>query len=269
MSDYRISKQGLDEIKKSENLLLKAYQDIGGVWTIGYGHTGKVRGKAIGPGMTITKEEAEQILADDVMHFENAVRRNVKVPLNQNQYDALVNLSFNIGDGAFKDSTLLRRLNQGDYQAAADQILVWNKVGGKLSKGLANRRERERSMFLGQGEQLNQGDNLSTPVNIDGLIGDPIQPQQNSNEWLNAFSSPTEEPQLNPYQPLADNIEQIKNSFEQIEPFSAAIPEQPKPNNRVKYQKELANAFGIEPSTKDLIPDHIGDLVRSIYDKTT
>ncbi len=75
-------------------------------------------------------------------------RPSVTVPLNQNQFDALVSLTYNIGSGAFNNSTLLKKLNKGDYQGAADQFLVWNKAGGKVMKGLVRRREAEQALFL-------------------------------------------------------------------------------------------------------------------------
>ena len=80
--------------------------------------------------------------------FESTVNTSVKAPLTQNQYDALVSLSYNIGSNAFKNSTLLKKLNSGDYKGAAEQFLVWNKVNSKRVQGLVNRREAERNLFL-------------------------------------------------------------------------------------------------------------------------
>lgn len=136
-------------IHRWEGLRLKAYQDIAGIWTIGYGTTKNVK-----PGMVITKEQAEQFFRKDIKWVENAINTQVKVRLNQNQFDALASLIYNIGAGAFGRSTLLKRLNAGLYQEAADQFLVWNKARNprtgqlEFSRGLMNRREDERKKFL-------------------------------------------------------------------------------------------------------------------------
>lgn len=145
------SKAGIDFIKQWEGLELKAYQDIAGVWTIGYGHT-----ETAGPGMTITPERAEELLAQDLRPREKAVRELVKVPLNQNEFDALVSLVYNIGVGAFTTSTARLRLNKGDREGAADAMLWWNKatINGvkQVSHGLTNRRNAERELFLRKSE---------------------------------------------------------------------------------------------------------------------
>lgn len=138
----------VDAIKEHEGLRLVAYLDSVGVWTIGYGDTGT----DVVKGLTITKEEAEERLRKRLVEFEGYVNRAVKVKLTQNQFDALVSLVYNIGPTNFNDSTLLRKLNAGDYAGAADQFLVWNKgrVDGKLVviSGLVNRRNAERQLFL-------------------------------------------------------------------------------------------------------------------------
>ncbi|UVN13516.1 lysozyme R [Pseudomonas phage vB_PaeP_FBPa8] len=140
----------IDAIKEHEGLRLVAYLDSVGVWTIGYGDTGP----DVVKGLTITKEEAEKRLRKRLVEFEGYVNTYVKVPLKQHQFDALVSLVYNIGPANFKTSTLLKKLNAGDYIGAADQFLVWNKgrVDGKLVviKGLANRRAKERKQFLGE-----------------------------------------------------------------------------------------------------------------------
>lgn len=140
----------IDAIKEHEGLRLVAYLDSVGVWTIGYGDTGP----DVVKGLTITKEEAEKRLRKRLVEFEGYVNTCVKVPLKQHQFDALVSLVYNIGPANFKTSTLLKKLNAGDYIGAADQFLVWNKgrVDGKLVviKGLANRRAKERKQFLGE-----------------------------------------------------------------------------------------------------------------------
>jgi len=137
-------------IKESESLRLQAYLPTpNDVPTIGYGHIKNVK-----LGMTITKDEAEQFLRDDLAWVDKALDSLVKVPLNQSQYDALGSLVFNIGEGQFRNSTLLRKLNEKDYAGAADQFLRWDKQRNKKTgqmevlKGLTIRRGKERSLFL-------------------------------------------------------------------------------------------------------------------------
>ncbi|MFG8171273.1 lysozyme [Pseudomonas aeruginosa] len=139
----RTSQRGIDLIKSSEGLRLSAYQDSVGVWTIGYGTTAGVK-----PGQPITKERAEELLRDDVKRFEDQVLRLVKVPLTQGQFDALVSFTYNLGPGALEKSTLLKLLNRGDYQGAADQFPRWVNAGGKRLEGLVKRRAAERALFL-------------------------------------------------------------------------------------------------------------------------
>lgn len=136
--------QNLSIIKLSEGLRLEAYLCPAGVWTIGYGHT-----KGVKKGDFITLEEAEMLLREDVKDAENAVNKYVKVGINQNQFDALVSFVFNLGSGNFKTSTLLRKLNTGDYLGAANEFKRWNKAGGKVLNGLVKRREDEANLFIG------------------------------------------------------------------------------------------------------------------------
>lgn len=147
----KVSANGRKEIKLHEGEVLTAYKDVVGVWTIGVGHTAAAGSPKPVAGMKITAAESDEILARDLATFEKAVTDAVKVPLTQNQFDALVSLAFNIGAGAFSKSTLVRRLNAKDYQGAAEQFLVWNKAGGKVVKGLVTRRVKERALFLKQG----------------------------------------------------------------------------------------------------------------------
>ena len=139
----QLSAQGLALIKRHEGLRLSVYMDAAGKPTIGYGHL-------IKPGETfppaITEAEAERILLRDTQIAQNAVRNNVKVPINQNQFDALVSLVFNIGAGAFEKSTLLRLLNQGFYNAAAEQFLAWKRAGSHPDI-LLPRRRKEKELF--------------------------------------------------------------------------------------------------------------------------
>ena len=142
------SDKGIALIKQFEGCRLTAYQDSVGVWTIGYGWTQPVDGKPIRAGMTIKQETAERLLKTGLVSYESDVSRLVKVSLTQGQFDALVSLTYNLGCRSVSTSTLLRKLNAGDYAGAADEFLRWNKAGGKVLNGLTRRREAERALFL-------------------------------------------------------------------------------------------------------------------------
>jgi lysozyme len=126
-----------------EGLRLTAYQDSVGVWTIGYGHTGS----DVRPGLTITQEQAGALLQQDVAGAVAAVNRLVTVTLTQNQFDALVDFTFNEGQGNLASSTLLRELNAGNTAGAAAQFLVWVYAGGVQLPGLVKRRQAEAALF--------------------------------------------------------------------------------------------------------------------------
>ena len=136
------SKIGLDLIKHFEGCELEAYKCPAGVWTIGYGHT-----KGVYEGQTITEEEAEQMLKDELVEYEGYVNNLVTVGLNQNQFDAMVSWVYNLGGGNLKASTLLKVLNSGNYAGVPEQMLRWNKAGGKVLEGLTRRRQAEADLF--------------------------------------------------------------------------------------------------------------------------
>lgn len=140
----KTGKKGLGLIKSFEGLKLTAYLCPANVWTIGYGSTHGVReGDRLG-----SEAEAEELLARDLGQYEDAVNKYVTVDLTQEQFDALVSFTYNLGAGAFKGSTLLRFVNQKDFVGAADQFLRWNKAGGRVLAGLTRRRVAERELFL-------------------------------------------------------------------------------------------------------------------------
>lgn len=141
----RTNVNGLLMIKSFEGLRLQAYRDPVGIWTIGYGTT-----RGVKPGMSISEAEAEKFLQQDLVRFEQAIDEAVQVQVNDNQFSALASFTYNVGPGAFRSSTLLRMLNQGDTQGAADQFPRWNRAGGKVLSGLTRRRNAEKSLFLGQ-----------------------------------------------------------------------------------------------------------------------
>ncbi|QTD45487.1 glycoside hydrolase family protein [Ottowia testudinis] len=142
-SQMKLSQDGLNMVKKYEGLFTKAYVCPAGVLTIGYGHTGA----GVKPGQRITEAQAEQLLRQDMGKFEAAVQRQVKVPLTQGQFDALTSFTFNCGEGALKNSTLLKKLNAGDYAGAQAEFHKWNKGGGRVLPGLVKRRAEEAQMF--------------------------------------------------------------------------------------------------------------------------
>ena len=131
-------------IKEFEGLRLTSYLDQRGVWTVGYGHTGPL----IGPGLVIDQPTADSLLAQDVSATAGIIERLVGIWCNQNQFDALVSLAYNIGQGAFRGSTLLRCINQRDMDGAAAQFLVWDKTNGETNPGLLRRRQAEQALFL-------------------------------------------------------------------------------------------------------------------------
>lgn len=151
----RTSASGRAAITRHEGLRLTAYPDPatgGEPWTIGVGHTSRAGPPKVTKGMKITRAQADEILSRDLATFEAAVSKAVKVPLNQNEFDALVSLAFNIGAGAFAKSTLVKKLNAGDRAGAATAFLSWNKAAGKVMKGLTKRREDERRLFLSRAD---------------------------------------------------------------------------------------------------------------------
>ena len=134
-----LSAAGLVSLQQSEGYTSRAAIPIkGDVPTIGFGTTAGVK-----MGDTITPQAAVSRALSDVSKFEGALKRCVKVPLTQGEYDAYLSLSYNIGSGAFCGSTLVRKLNAGDYAGACEQVLVWDKAGGRRVQGLTARRNRE------------------------------------------------------------------------------------------------------------------------------
>lgn len=138
----KTSNNGINLIKRYEGCCLKSYKCPAGKWTIGYGHTKNVK-----KDMVITKQQAIEYLKADLETFEKAVDKYVQVPINQNQFDALVSFSFNCGTGALKNSTLLKKLNSKDYEGAASEFTRWNKSNGKVLTGLTARRSAEKELF--------------------------------------------------------------------------------------------------------------------------
>ncbi|SAF46383.1 lysozyme [Enterobacter kobei] len=139
----KTSNNGIGFIRAHEGYKLTAYLDGGGVWTIGVGHT-----KGVKKGQTINQAQADKFLADDLAPVETCINGKVTAALNQNQFDALASFVFNVGELAFKGSTLLKKLNAGDYTGAANELPKWCHDNGKMVQGLLNRRIDEQVLFL-------------------------------------------------------------------------------------------------------------------------
>ncbi len=151
VGDYdgrKINQAGINLIKEFEGLRLIAYLCSANVATIGYGSTYYPNGQKVKLGDSITRDEAEELLKVTVKGFEEAVSKAVTVPLNDNQFAALVSFVFNIGKNAFRNSTLLKELNRGNYNQASNELLRWDKAGGRSLAGLARRRQAERKLFV-------------------------------------------------------------------------------------------------------------------------
>lgn len=149
--------EGIKLIKNYEGCRLTAYQCSAGVWTIGWGHTGKVDGKAVGKGMKITQEKADALLVSDLVVYENHVNA-LKRKFNQNEFDALVSFTYNCGQGSLQ--TLCK--NRSNKQIA-EALLKYNKAGGKELAGLTKRRKAERELFL---KPVEKGSLDKLPCNV-------------------------------------------------------------------------------------------------------
>lgn len=146
-----INQAGLNLIKQWEGLFLHAYHgaaDRPGLLTIGYGHTSAQGAPEVVEGMTITESDAENILRSDLRQCEAVVERHVKVSLSDNQFAALVSFVLNVGEKNFANSTLLRKLNAGDYDVVPAELSKWTKANGKQVTGLANRRAAEAGLWV-------------------------------------------------------------------------------------------------------------------------
>lgn len=141
--NFQYSSAGLQLTESMEGLRLTAYQDVANVWTIGYGHTGK----DVYAGLTITADQAQVLLQDDVESAVACVNRAVTSIINQNQFDAMVDFAFNVGRGHFISSTLLRKVNASDFAGAVEQFGAWIYAGGQVVAGLVRRRHAEAALF--------------------------------------------------------------------------------------------------------------------------
>lgn len=207
----RLSSEAIALVKHFEGCFLEAYRDPVGVTTIGYGHTGHIR-----RGMSVTPEEAEDLLMEDLDVAAADVRHNVKVPLNDNEFGALVSLAFNVGGSAFAHSTLLRKLNRGDRRGAADEFgrFVYGHISGRKRKlkGLVIRREAERQMFVAPVGQLVRGGRMvlagrtipvSHPTYDLAHVGPPQPPQYHEEAVSPYIVAASAEAETEPAEPPA------------------------------------------------------------------
>ena len=146
----RTSDNGLDHIKKFEGYKPTSYNDVGGLPTIGYGHLIDITLEAYLLNSVITETKALELLAEDVADAERAVNTYVMATLKQHEFDALVSLVYNIGSGNFSSSTVLKRINLREPEAAIVEAWQWfNKVGPNVVQGLVNRRKSEVELYTG------------------------------------------------------------------------------------------------------------------------
>jgi lysozyme len=155
----KVSQKCIEQIKKDEGVRNRPYQCPALLWTIGVGHVIDPNHAKVpladrkqlpipaGWDMVLSAEEIDEILRKDLARFEAGVLRLIKVPLTQGQFDALVSFSFNVGLGNLQNSTLRMKVNRSEFEAAAEQFLVWTKAGGKVLPGLVKRRTHEKEMF--------------------------------------------------------------------------------------------------------------------------
>ena len=140
-----VNQATIDLIKRFEGCRLDAYQDVVGVWTIGYGHTGGFFAES---GMTITQEQADALLVEDIGKFAEGVGALVgTISTSDNEFGAMVSLAYNIGLGNFSHSHVLTYHREGDFTSAAMAFLMWNKAGGRVFPGLVTRRKAESTLY--------------------------------------------------------------------------------------------------------------------------
>tara|TARA_R110000850_G_scaffold78676_1_gene170026 strand:- start:887 stop:1366 length:480 start_codon:yes stop_codon:yes gene_type:complete len=143
----KLDEAGIEFIKKHEGYRSKAYKDSAEIWTIGYGSI-RLNGRAVKHDDVVTEAQAMNQMILDLETFEHAVNEHVTVYLSQRQYSALVSFTYNVGHNAFRNSTLLKKLNQSDYSAVASELMKWVNAGGHVVQGLVNRRKDESDLFL-------------------------------------------------------------------------------------------------------------------------
>lgn len=159
--------EGLALIKRCEGFRGAAYRCPAGVWTIGYGHTGRAGPPSVTQGTEMSLEDAGTVLAADVAVFEAAVRKQLNRELDDGQFSALVSFAFNVGIAAFRASSVLKAVNAGDFEAVPRRLQLWVKGGGRTLPGLVKRRAAESELFLGGGDGRTAAE-LGLPERVEG-----------------------------------------------------------------------------------------------------
>ncbi|TLG80961.1 glycoside hydrolase family protein [Vagococcus zengguangii] len=189
MTNYQLSSEGYQFIKRWEGERLQAYRDPAGVWTIGVGHTGPVNGQAITAGLTITAKQSEQLLQADIETHTRVLKQVVKVTLTQSQFDALASFCFNLGPNIINDPLLLQAINRQDWAETTKQMALYVYAGQIKLQGLVNRRQAEIALFNQQLTtskwqtehgtfSLNEAIHLRTSANTNADIIATLQPGQ-------------------------------------------------------------------------------------------
>lgn len=177
-------------ITEFEGFVPTWYKDPVGIWTVGFGHT-DAAGKpkyAETKAKQFTREEGMNMLRNDLGQYEAAVNRAVKVPLNANQYGALVSFTYNLGAGNLEKSTLVKKINAGDFEGAANEFKKWNKAGGKVLAGLTRRREAERQLFVAPSGKPSIVPKPSLPSDAPIVIEPmPEAPKRSALTWIIGF----------------------------------------------------------------------------------
>lgn len=168
----KINSRGLKLIRRFEGFRASAYRDAVGVWTIGYGHTSRAGPPHVGPGMKITRAQGEKILARDVEKFATQIRPLIRVPLNDNQFSALVSFAYNVGVGGFRRSSVLRVVNRGRFDLVPQRLSLWVKAGGRVLPGLVRRRAAEGVLFA---RPIGRQERTTTTAPVEPAPGKPPQ----------------------------------------------------------------------------------------------
>jgi len=165
----KTSAEGINHIREFEGERLKAYKCSAGVWTIGVGHTSAAGAPEVSEGMTITAAESSTILARDLASFELGVEKMLEVKVTQAQFDVLVSFAFNCGLGSLKKSTLLKRVNEGNFDAVPAELMKWTRAGGKEIAGLVRRRRAVAKLW--------RGVDIEKPLDLHEARATPDQPK--------------------------------------------------------------------------------------------
>jgi lysozyme len=234
----KVSQNCIDLIKKWEGCKLTAYKCPAGVWTIGIGTTCYPDGRRVREGDTITDQQAEGFLVHECEEKAKAVDKLVNVDLHQNQFDALVSFAYNVGIGAFKESTLLRLLNQPNYNEAANQFKEWNKatVNGQrvVLEGLVNRRKDEEELFRktdGFGEPIDlEPSPQSSATWLKGFL-------ENQNTVVVAYKADQVVEIITLKSPLKEDLIDVLRQYPNAQNFHIAAPNEQIPaGNRVEFE---------------------------------